>query len=95
MLPGNAGLSLEERARERQIITLEKANEPEYHDQHDAVGAERNTVELASCLIGAAKSPMARLAVMTFSSRDGRPTMRSFRGVKPRPTIISSAGEIL
>jgi hypothetical protein len=40
MAPGSAGLSLKERVRERQIITLDKANEPEEHDQYDAVVAE-------------------------------------------------------
>jgi hypothetical protein len=46
---------LGERARESAITTLDKANEPEEHDQYDVVVAERNTV----------------LAVMTFSSLGG------------------------
>jgi hypothetical protein len=52
MAPGSAGPSLGERAREREIITLDKANEPEEHDRYDVVVAERNTAP----------------AVMTFSS---------------------------
>src|SRR5215831_9709947 len=38
----------EERARECQIVALDKADEPEHHDQHNVVGAEWDTVELAS-----------------------------------------------